>query len=490
MSCATRPSTLLIAALIAASPACAATDTGRAGFPEPPVTLIIAVADPPGRYTVELAEHFAGRLTALSDGALDAEVRRLPDSTERHFNQRLAKAVIAGDYDLGIVPANAWDALGVDSLRALYVPFLVDSDALIDAIATTDMARDLLAGLKDAHVEPLGLLPGGLRHFIGNGRAFASPDAFAGANLRVAYSTDVWSTVSALGAIPDDPNGIDVDLAIRDGRIEGADSMIRLADSLFDAPVVVADVTPHPHMLTLVANSAVVARMAPRLRDAMESAAAETVAWAAADRATDAEEAARLCARAPGATVLLAGAPAVDALRAAASEAAARLRALPSVGALAARVDELKASLPTPDSPAPCEGPRTRTASPPRMENVPPEFPEGRYRRHVTADALRAAGVDPSTAAQHAGMWELSFRDGRLEDPTCPGSTYEIVEGRLIVQLGPKGETCGAAAGAVFFSAGWLLSGRSLTFTDVRSGHGSDVLIAALIGGGSWARIS
>lgn len=101
-------------------------------------------------------------------------------------------------------------------------------------------------------------------------------------------------------------------------------------------------------------------------------------------------------------------------------------------------------------------------------------------------------GLNPATAHEHAGVWTLTFRDGMLGDPDypgCPGSFYEIVDDRLVVTLGPKGPDCGAAAGRVLFSAGWRLEGASLTLTDVRSGHGSDMLIGALFGGGPWTRI-
>ena len=63
-----------------------------------------------------------------------------------------------------------------------------------------------------------------------------------------------------------------------------------------------------------------------------------------------------------------------------------------------------------------------------------------------------------------------------------------VVDG-VVVALGPEGDSCGTAAGKVLFSGGWRLEGASLTFTDVRSGHGSDVLIRALFGSAPWTRI-
>jgi hypothetical protein len=55
--------------------------------------------------------------------------------------------------------------------------------------------------------------------------------------------------------------------------------------------------------------------------------------------------------------------------------------------------------------------------------------------------------------------------------------------------MGPQGEGCGTAAGKVLFSARWTLQGDQLRFSDVRSGHGSDLLIQTLFGGKPFTKI-
>jgi hypothetical protein len=185
--------------------------------------------------------------------------------------------------------------------------------------------------------------------------------------------------------------------------------------------------------------------------------------------------------------------------RAAVVDLVSRLRADPEVDALVARIDALRDEVePAPPVPA-CRGtdvvkPGGRagpdTASP--VPNVPEEFPEGVYRKEVTAQDLMDVGVNTPDAYGHKGLWTMMLRDGRFgpeDDRECPGSTYEIVDGRIVVTLGPEGPGCGEAAGKVLFSAGWQLHGDQLTLTDVKSGHGSDVLIAGLFGTAPWTRL-
>lgn len=474
--------------LLVLSGGCTA-ETGRAGFLEPAVTLTLGVADNRGRFSFDLADDFAERAARLTDGEVVVTPVSQPDSTERRYNQRLARSVAEGEYDLALVQAHAWDALGVDSLVALYLPFLVDSDALIDEIATGDLAAVLLDGLPAADVVPLGLLPGGLRHVVGVEGAFTSLDDFDGAGLRVAYSEATWALFEALGSTPDDPNSTDVDNAVRAGEITGTDSMFRLADAFVDAPAVAADITPYAHVFTLVANPDALARLSEGQRAALIAAAAETAQWSADTRPSDADEAAALCERAPGTSVVIAGTDAVAEIEASAAPVARALRSDPVVDELVLRIEALKSSLGEPPAVTACEGPPLARPTQAAVPNTPAVFPDGVYRREVTAESLIAAGIDPSTAADHAAVFTLSFRNGAFEDPTCPGSTYRVEDGRLHVVLGPEGDGCGAAAGELLFSSGWQLDGTSMTFTDVRSGHGFDLLVATLFGSAPWSKI-
>ena len=113
----------------------------------------------------------------------------------------------------------------------------------------------------------------------------------------------------------------------------------------------------------------------------------------------------------------------------------------------------------------------------PRTLSIPPTAKRTTRRRSPTAsigwrspaEFLEEAGVDRPTAFEHAGVWTITFDDGRfLDERRCPGQ-HVPVEGGRVRSLGPDGAGCGTAAGAVLFSAGWTLDGDQLRFIDVQS---------------------
>ena len=178
---------------------------GVAGFPEPPVVLTLGVADSPGRFSHDLAEEFARRAGAATSGTLKVQVTDAGTDVPSRWNQALAARAQERDLDLAVVQAQAWDALGVSTLTALYVPFLITDEEVLDAVATSDLADDLLAGLRGTGVTGLALLPGGLRHLFGDGEALVRPADVQGRGVRVAYSTAVWGLFEAVGAVPPSP---------------------------------------------------------------------------------------------------------------------------------------------------------------------------------------------------------------------------------------------------------------------------------------------
>ena len=50
------------------------------------------------------------------------------------WDQAVARLVVAGDLDLGMIPARAWDTEGVSTLRALTTPLLVTGEDHMDAV--------------------------------------------------------------------------------------------------------------------------------------------------------------------------------------------------------------------------------------------------------------------------------------------------------------------------------------------------------------------
>jgi TRAP-type C4-dicarboxylate transport system substrate-binding protein len=468
---------------------CTSENLTRAGVEPPPTVLRIGVADAQGRFTDAVAQEFARGVAEMSDGALRVDIAR-GDDPVRRWNQRLAQRVIAGEVELALVPAQAWDALGVSSFSPLYVPFLISTDALLNAVATDPVVLDMLPGLDSLGLTGLALVPAGLRHVFAPFRPLGGAADYAGVGIRVAYSDTVWGYFQAVGAVPDDPNGPEIASAVRTGRIAGIDSMFGIVDDFIEAPATLGDIVTHPHLLTVVANARWYGTLTARQRESLREAAAATVAWSVRQRPTDGEEARRLCQRVTGAVVGVGGSALRAELREVAQPVIAAVRADARLDGLVRRIENLDAALGHPSATVtPCVGPALVAPVATGAASSPGEFPDGVYRRRVTTESLVDAGLSRSVAAEHAGVWTLAFDHGRLVDPGCPGSTYTTEADRIVIRSGSTGPSCGEAAGLVLFSAGWRLIGDELTFVDVRSGHGSDALVRAVFGGGPWTRI-
>lgn len=475
----------------------------EAGFPEPPVHLTLGLADSPAHYSWSLAEDFARRVDIATAGAVEVELTN--EGTEvRGWNQALAQRTQQAEFDLALVQAQAWDDLGVTSLTALYVPFVIVDEEHLDAVATSDLAAELLAGLDGTGVTGLALVPGGMRHLFRPGDPAVRPADLQGDRVRSARSRTIWDMLEAYGAEPDDPNGPEVDAQILAGTITAVDSLFALADASFEAPATAGDLALYPLAFTLVANDDSLGELSRQHQQALRAAAADTTRWAARTRSAEAAEAQTFCDRNSRARVVIAGDDALQEWRDTAAPLGRELRSDPVVDDLATRIEALAGASRRSEPVRAC-GPATRdtdaaTVTPaatggpdqPGQPNVPESFPEGLYRKDIAPEALVAAGASPSDAHTHAGIWTIILQDGvwgPTEGSDCPGSTYTVAADRLVVTLGPTGDGCGTAAGKVLFSAHWHLAGDSLSFTDVRSGHGSDPLIAGIFGSDPWTRI-
>jgi TRAP-type C4-dicarboxylate transport system substrate-binding protein len=82
---------------------------------------------------------------------------------------------VEGGLDMGLIPARAWDTERMTTLRALHAPFLVTDDSLLREITRGPLADEMLAGLDEAGVVGLALIPEALRHPVGFDRPLASP---------------------------------------------------------------------------------------------------------------------------------------------------------------------------------------------------------------------------------------------------------------------------------------------------------------------------
>jgi TRAP-type C4-dicarboxylate transport system substrate-binding protein len=336
----------------------------------------------------------------------------------------VARKVVAGELDLAMVPSRAWDTEGVTTLRALNAPFLVTSDELLDRVVTSDLAEEMLAGLDDAGVVGLALLPENLRHPFAFGEPLLSPDDYAGALIRAPRSDVAYALFEALGARPDDLPGDAFGMALENGSVAAAESAFELAGSLPQQTVATGNITFFPKVNSLVINADVHRGLDAGERDIIERAAERTRAWAVDATPSDVEAARTWCNHHG---IVLASDPDLAALERATAPVYAELERDSQTKRLIARIRELKSELAV-SAVEPCSARAQSSARPTDTAGL-----IGVWRTHPTYEEGIAAGLPAGVAEGEMGVQTIRMEAGTYEwtwqarngKHVCPGR-YEV----------------------------------------------------------------
>ena len=355
---------LAIAALALA--ACGGGDNpDKAGGSGPAVTLRIGSANYPNSAATDAMKTFAREVETLSDRKLRIKLVWKAAGMARAWDQRVARKVIAGDLDMGMIPARAWDTEGVTSMRALHAPFLVTSDELAREVVTDELADEMLAGLDELGLVGLALIPEGLRHPVGFGKPLLSPADYSGITIQTPRSETGYALFRALGATPQDFNGDGYQAAVRSGAVQGEDLSFVLAKTLLSAGVFTGNVTFSPKVNSLVVNREVYEGLSEEQRSTLQEAAERTLEHGLKADVAEQEAAARFCA--DGGTVVTASEADLEALERAAEPVYAELEKDTTTREMIDRIRELKQSSPPPTRSSPVPGaipPRTAPRAP------------------------------------------------------------------------------------------------------------------------------
>ena len=466
-------------------------ESTKAGSASRPVTIRLGYYEGPGSEPTDHIEEFARQVGELSDGQLRIEPvwnatggedgRAVDD-----WDQVVARKIIDGELEMGLVASRAWDTEGVTTLRALNAPFLVTSDEAVARVVTSDAASELLAGLDSVGVTGLALLPDGLRHLFVFGDRPTSLDDFDGGIIRSPRSHTVYAFLAALGAKPDDLADDDAVFSegIRNGSVVGAESSFEGALRTPQVPTAIGNATLFPKANALVINAEAFDDLTESQRNVLRDAAARTVESAVAKAIPDTEHAEVFCRN--GGTIIVADDVEVAALHRAAQTVYRDLEQEEATRAIIGELRGLAEPKADPVEVTECEpaGSEEEAASPPATAS---SFPEGVYRMEMPAELLLDAGVDRATANGHAGTWTLTFEDGQFSDGDCDG-TYRVEDDRVITAFG-DGAACGTVRNQDFFSAGWTLDGDQLQFVDIQSVSGFQLLLENLFGGVPFTKI-
>jgi TRAP-type C4-dicarboxylate transport system substrate-binding protein len=431
----------------------------------PELVLRLASPDLPDDPTGPAIQHFANEVAARSRGAIRIDpVWDVTTDLARSWDQTVARGVAGGTWDMGLVPGRAWDEVGVDSLRALNTPFLVTSEAALEAVLESDVRDDLLAGLPAAGVVGLDLFPDGLRHPFGFDEPLLGAEDYSAETIRTPRSDTVTRLFAAFGATTTDARADSSNQRGVESDFAGARAQVATGNVTF---------FPKTNVLALDAD------VRPRLRDdqwrLLQDAASATRTWLYDEQPSEQESAAAYCAQ--GGSIVAASPAQLDGLEQAAEPATAWLRRDPGTRRL---VTEIHAVVDGVDGEPP-------VATCPQDAVEPPGDPEaasinGIYVSRVTRHQLIAAGeTNPTQLTENTGTFTWVLEDGRwsyrqvshhfVSTPTRASGRYTYIAGLFTLHWTEGPEEYSSAQLAIDADG-------SIHFTGVHDGHPENQALA------------
>lgn len=373
-----RNSLLLLAAVLGSLLAGCGSATNKATGGREVRPVVLALANP-NAGDADVGEWMRA-VERLSHGTVRIKLRAGWRADEVQAERGTLADVRAGRVDVAKIPARAWDTLGVKSFQALQAPLLVYSLELERRVLSGPLGAEMLAGVRAAGVEPIGVLPGPLRLPLGVSRDLLAAADYRGALIGSRPSAVAAATARALG-------GRYVDVAAG-ASVAGLDAFdASLADvSSFgydkEARSVTADVALWPRAVTLVINRDAWRRLTPAQRGVLSHATDAAVASVMRDlRSSDRSGALVLCDR--HFRLARAGRAGIGEIRRAVEPVYRKLEADPGVRRTLDRIRELKASTPS----APVASCRSQAAQAPPVAGAL----VGTWHTHATRELLAAA---------------------------------------------------------------------------------------------------
>jgi TRAP-type transport system periplasmic protein len=427
------------------------------------VTLRLAVTDPLGRPSEAYINEFIAQVKTLSDGKITIEPTwEAGANTTPTFEQGVAKALVDGQYDLGLAASRGWDSVGVTSLQPLQAPFLINNDALAEAVAASDIAAQMLEGMSSVGVVGLTLWPDVLNHPMSFDfeKPFLSPEDFSGKTIRIIGSNITSAMYDAFGAtalVKEDwyPD-------VEAGLIQGTELGLAQGFAMPAQAVATGNVIYYPKYHVLVVNSASFERLSDEQQGILREAAAVIQQQAIAEHSKEVDAATTYCTN--GGTIVMASDEQLAAFDEAVKPVYALIEQDPQNATYIAAIRDLKANT-TPSAGAEACAPVVSTYS-----GATP--PNGVYSIDVTKEELMAKGASPGFADGNAGSTSMAFEDGTMQMHWESGSqsmdctwTYTSTEGVLHLNL-PANTVCSYETDLVID-----------TFWRVREGGGLEFLV-------------
>ncbi len=452
-----------LAALAAGAGGCTLVDRAGGDAADPVTTLTFAQ---PNDEPPEQLKAWADQVEEASDGSLTIDFKNAWRAGQTDYETGTIADVKAGEVDLAWVGARVFDRVGVTDFQALLAPMLVDSHELQAAVFEEGIAQEMLAGVQDAGVTGVGVLPGPMRKMLGVHNPLLGPDDFRGAVVGMQDSALSQTAMETLGATAKaEPSG---------AKLDGLDAYEQQLASIqgngyvVQAHYVTANLDLWPRALVLVANPDTFDALSDEQQAVLEKASTDAVLPALqASQAEDDDAVQPLCQQ--GMSLVEATDEQLDVLATAWQPLYDELATDPDTADWLDRIRALKESVGAPPHTAACSsGEGVSDGDDPvagdyvatidwRTVDVPHECmpgpPEGSGKNvyelslhdGVVSQTVRIGGPDAPAEHGFSGSYRV-FRDKiELEDNTPLIANVDVNADRLVLSDMTGGQ-CGDAA--------------------------------------------
>ena len=337
--------------------------------------------------------------------------------------------VTSGDADLTVVRAGALAQRGAASLAVLQTPLLVTSPEHADKVAADPVATDLMADLTHLGLTGLVLVPAGVRHPFGYGRALHGAADYQGLTLNSGPANGVDPMIEALGARPDHTVNEERLAEVTAGTLDAIEASL-LQPGAVDRPAVVSsNVSLYTRFDVIVIRTDAWAGLGKEQQRALRTAAERAGRQAEKDLGTEDAALDDWCAL-PAAASVQASAADLSSIREALAPAVRAATSTASAKALADRVAALGAGT---------EAPRGKVCGAVEMGTTNEDFLvkrtgdqsvfDGVWRIDAKYQDFIGLGVNATEAQANTGVWTLTVKDHLAvvdapEGPACAWDFY------------------------------------------------------------------
>jgi TRAP-type C4-dicarboxylate transport system substrate-binding protein len=214
---------------------------GRSGSVTDPVHLTTVWAVGPGGVGGDVLQDIVESTTG-KEISLDAPVAN-PQADPNDDDGSALDYLRAGKADLGVVRADRLVSAGVTTLAPLTAPLVVTNNEQAAKIADDPISSKMMAGLDTVGLVGLAVVPGGLRHPFGYGRALLGPEDYRGAAINTRPGSGVDAMVTALGATTDHSVGPERQAASASGTLRGIEVSLQQSQAVDLPAVLTSNVT-------------------------------------------------------------------------------------------------------------------------------------------------------------------------------------------------------------------------------------------------------